>query len=76
MLRGNFKRDMLEYIIREARTLPIIDIDFEKEGRTYTKTELDTFMKEIDFDPDSFNLDQLLSQCHNFILNVIWAVLL
>ena len=69
MLRGNFKRDMLEYIVREAKVLPIIDIDFEKEGRTYSKAELDTFTKQIGFDPSNINLDQLIAQCHNFILN-------
>ena len=69
MLKGNFKRDMLEYIVRESRTLPIIDIDFQKENRTYSKTELENFTKSIGFNPEDFNLDELLSQCHNFILN-------
>ena len=69
MIKGNFKRDMLEYIVRESKTLPIIDIDFQKENRTYSKTELENFTKTIGFDPENFNLDELLSQCHNFILN-------
>ena len=69
MMKGRFKKDMLEYIIREAKTLPIIDIDFQKEQRTYTKTELDKFLKDLNFDPCNFELDQLLTQCQNFILN-------
>ena len=69
MLQGKFKRDMLEYIVREAKTLPIIDIDFQQEDRTYSKAELDEFSKTIGFDPDNFDIDTLLQHCHNFILN-------
>ena len=69
MLKGKFKRDMLEYIVREAKTLPIIDIDFQKEDRTYSKTELDEFSKTIGFNPEDFDIDTLLQHCHNFILN-------
>ena len=69
MLKGSLKRDMLQYIVRESKTLPIIDIDFQKENRTYSKAELDDFSKTIGFDPDDFDLDKLLGQCQNFILN-------
>ena len=69
MMKGNFKKDMLEYIVREAKTLPIIDIEFTKEKRTYSKTELDEFSKTIGFSDQNSNINELISQCQNFILN-------
>lgn len=69
MMKGNFKEDMLRYIVKESKTLPIIDIDFEKQQRTYSKAELDGFSKTVGFSDYDCEINELLSQCHNFILN-------
>ena len=70
MLQGKFKRDMLEYLVREARVLPILDIELVKSKRTYTKTELDNFSKIIGFkDNDNIDIDKLIAQCQGFILD-------
>ena len=69
MMKGNFKADMLRYIVNESKTLPIIDIDFERQQRTYSKAELDAFSKDVGFSDHDCEINELLSQCHNFILN-------
>ena len=69
MMKGSFKKDMLEYIVKEAKTLPIIDIEFVNEKRTYSKSELDEFSKQIGFTENECDINSLLSQCHNFVLN-------
>ena len=69
MMKGSFKKDMLDYIVTEAKTLPIIDIEFVKEERTYSKSELDDFSKSIGFSDGDCDIDKLLSQCHSFVLN-------
>ena len=70
MLQGKFRKDMLEYLVREARVLPILDIELVKSKRTYTKSELDNFSKIIGFkDDDNINIDKLIAQCQSFILD-------
>ena len=69
MLQGKFKKDMLEYLVREAKVLPILDIELVRSKRTYTKTELQDFAKTIGFREGATDIEKLISQCHNFILD-------
>ena len=69
MLQGKFKKDMLEYLVREAKVLPILDIELVQSKRTYTKTELQEFAKAIGFREGATDIEKLISQCHSFILD-------